>query len=108
MAEIPCGLVGLDSKRSLNLASGHALLGLTEQQGSEEPLIQGQVAVIENRSSGHGKLVVALLAVEKLLFSLKLYDWHLAAQALDAFGPAKPDKQLSALFIGREHGIYIN
>lgn len=108
VAEIPCGSVASDSQRPLHLASRHALLGFTEEQGSEEPLIQRQVAVIENRSSRHGELVVTLFAVEQLLFRLKLDHWHLAAQTLDAFGPAKPDKQLSALFIGREHGIYIN
>jgi hypothetical protein len=108
VTEIPCRSVASDSERALHLASGHAFLGFTEEQGSEEPLVQGEMAVIENRSSRHGELVVALLAVEQLFLGLKLDRWHLASQTMDAFGPAKPDKQLSALFIGREHGVYIN
>jgi hypothetical protein len=92
----------------LNLASGNALLRLTEKQRSEEPLIQGQMAVIEDRSSGYAKLVVALFAVEQLLLCLKFYHWPFAAQALRASGPAETHKQFPALFIGREHGVYIN
>ncbi|MGD0402321.1 MAG: hypothetical protein ABSB66_03920 [Candidatus Acidiferrales bacterium] len=108
VTEIPRRPVASDSERALHLASGHTFLGLAEKQGSDEPLIQGQMAVIENRSSGDGKLIVAVFAVEQLFLGLKFHDWHLAAQALDAFGPAEPDKQLSALFVGREHCIYIN
>jgi hypothetical protein len=108
VTEIPCCPVASDSQRPLHLTSRHALLGFAKQQGSEEPFIQGEMAVIENSSSGDGELVVALLAVKQLPLGLKLNDWHFAAQTLDAFGPAKSDKHLSALFIGREHGVYIN
>jgi hypothetical protein len=108
MAEIPCRSVASDSERALNLASGHTFLRFTEKQNSDEPFIQRQMAVIENRSSRNGELVVAILTVENLLLGLKFYNWHLAAQALRAFGPAQSDKQLAALCIGRKHGIYIN
>src|SRR4029077_15634217 len=48
MAEIPCCLVGLDSKRTLNLAGGHALFRFTEQHGSEEPRHKGKMCVVED------------------------------------------------------------
>jgi len=108
MAEIPCRLVASESKRSLNLAGRHALLRFTEKQCCDEPFRQRQVRVIEDRSCRHGKLIVAILAVEDLLVGFEPHDWHLAAWALRASGPAKPDKQFAALFIGREHGVYVN
>jgi hypothetical protein len=108
MAEIPCRFVASESKGALNLASGHAFLGFAEKKGSKEPFIEWQMRVIEDRSDRHAELVIALLAVEELLFGVKLYHGHLAARTFRASGPAKPDKQLAALFIGREHGVYIN
>src|SRR5690242_11551232 len=45
MAEIPCGLVA-DSESALDLIRAHALLGFAEQQCSEKPLLQRQVAVV--------------------------------------------------------------
>ena len=59
MAEVPCGLVGLDSKRALNLASAHALLGLTEQYCSEEPSRKRQVSIVEDGVRGDAELVFA-------------------------------------------------
>jgi hypothetical protein len=108
MAEIPCRSVASDSERALHLASGHAFLRFAEKQHGDEPFVQGKMAVIEYSSGCDGELVVAVLAVEQLLLGLKLYDWHLAAQTLRAFRPAKPNEQLSALGIGRKHGVYIN
>jgi len=32
----------------------------------------------------------------------------LAAGAADALGPAEPDKQFPALFVGGEHRVYVN
>ena len=108
VAEIPCCPIASDSERALHLASGHAFLGLAEKQDGDEPFIQRQMAVIENRSGCNSELVVAVFAVEQLLFGLKLYDWHFAAQTLRAFGPAQSDEQLAAFRISRKHGVYIN
>jgi len=107
MTEIPCGFVA-DSECALNLASRHALLGLAEQERSYKPLCERQVGVVEYRASGHSELVVAILAVEELLFGFQFDSGHLAARALRASGPAQPRQQLAALFLCREHGVYIN
>jgi hypothetical protein len=108
MAEVPRRLVAPESERALNLASTHALLGLAEQQGSQEPLCKGQMRVIEDRPSHHCELVVAILAVVESLFGFKLNHGQLATQAADAFGPAQASQNLPALLIGREHGVYVN
>jgi len=107
MAEIPRGFVA-DSERALNLAGRHALLGFTEKQGSEKPLGKRKMRVVEDRSGCHAELIVATFAVVEGLFGLKLDSSHLAARALDAFGPAQAGQHLPALLIGREHGMYVN
>ena len=107
MAEIPCGLVA-HAERALNLTGRHSLLCFTEQERGKEPLCQRQVGVIENRAGGDGKLVVAILAVEELLFGVEFDSGHLAARALRASGPAQPRQQLAALLVCREQGVYVN
>lgn len=108
MAKIPRCFVASDSERALNLASRHALLGLTEQQCCDEPLGEGKVAVIEDCPGRYAKLIVTALAVKELFVGLKLYNGHLAARTFDASGPAEPNKQLAAFLVSREHGVYIN
>lgn len=106
MAEIPCSFVA-HSNRSLNLAGRHSLLGFAEQQGSHEPLCQWQVRVIEDRASGHGKLVVTVFAVEKFLLGFKFRSGLLAARALDAKRPAETAQHFAASFVSREFGGYV-
>lgn len=108
VAEIPCGLVAPESKGALNLASRHSLFRLAQQECGKEPFVEGQMRVIEHRASGDGKLVVAILAIEQLLFSFQFHDGHLAAWALWTGRPAETHKQLPALFVGREHRVYVN
>lgn len=108
VAEIPSRFVASESQRPLNLARAHALLGFAEKQSRKEPLVERQVRVIENRASGDGELVVAILAVVESLFGFKFHDFHLAARATDAFGPAQAGEQFAALFVSREHTVYVN
>src|SRR6266478_1994758 len=111
MAEIPCCLVGafvLAPDRALQLVSAHALFGFAEQKRSEKPLLQRQVRVIEDRASGDGKLVVAVLAVEQLLFGFQFYGGHLAAHTFNATGPAKAHEQLAALLVSIEQVNNVN
>jgi len=108
MAEIPRRLVAAKPESALNLASTHALLGLAEQQGSQEPLCKGQVRVVEDRPGHHSELVITILAVVESLFGFKLDGGLLTAWALDAFRPAQASQNLPALLIGREHGVYVN
>ena len=96
VAEIPSGLVG-DAESTLNLASRDALLCFTEKQCSHEPLFERQMGVVKDRASGHGKLVVTALAVEKLFVSLKLYSRVIAARALRSIVPAETAEQFAAL-----------
>jgi hypothetical protein len=108
MAEIPRRLIASESKGALNLASGHALLCFAEKQCSDEPLRKRQVRVIKDRASGDCELIVAIFAVVESLFGCQFHDGHLAARALNAFGPAQLSQNLAALFIGWEHPIYVN
>lgn len=105
MAEIPCSLVAADSKRSLNLTRGDALLGFAEKQGRHQPLFKRQMRVIEDRARRHGKLIVTALAVEQLLVSLKFYSRVVAAPAMRAIRPAQAAEQFAALF-GRSVAAY--
>lgn len=108
VAEIPCCFVTADSESALNLASGHALLGLTEQERCGEPLNKGQVGIIEYRSSGNGELIVAILAVEQLLFGFEFDHGSLAAEAARAFREAQARQKFSALLFGMEHRVYVH
>lgn len=107
MAEVPRRLVA-HSDRALNLASGHALLCFAEQVRGQKPLTKWQVGIVENRARSDGELIVAILAVEELLFGFQFDYWPFAAQALRAIGPAETDKQLAALIFGRKESVYIN
>lgn len=103
MAKIPSRLVGtfvLAPNRALELHRTHSLLGFAEQQNGEEPLLQRQMGIIEDRSSGDGELIVARFAVEELLGCLQFNDGHLAAHAFNAAGPAQTHQNLAAFFVG--------
>ncbi len=58
MAEVPCRLVA-DSKRPLNLARAHTLLGFAEKVRSSEPLFERQMGIIENGASCYRELITA-------------------------------------------------
>jgi len=98
MAEIPRGFVA-DSESSLNLVSGHSLPCFTEQEGGKEPFLQGKVGVVENRASGHGKLIVTAFAVKELLCGRQFNGWHLAAWTFNASRPAETHKQFATFFV---------
>jgi hypothetical protein len=107
VAEIPCGFVA-DSQRALDLIRTHALLCFAEQKRSEEPFLQGKMAVIENRSRGNAKLIVAALAVEQLLRCGEFRGWHLAARAFNAVRPTETHEQFAATFVGVEKVYNVN
>ncbi len=58
MAQVPRRLVR-NVKGSLHLVGRDTLLGLDHQVRGYEPLLEGQVGVVENGSSRYGKVVVA-------------------------------------------------
>src|SRR5271156_624653 len=107
VAEIPCCLI-TDSKRALNLTSGHAFLRFTKQQGSHKPLCQWQVGIVENRSSGNGELVIAGLAVEQFSLSLQFNGAFLTSQATHAIGPSETRKKFAASFVSRKAIHYVS
>lgn len=107
VAEIPCRFVA-DPERALDLIRTHALLSFAEQERSEKPLLQSQMAVIENRTGCDGELVITALAVKQLPCRGKLDCFHVASWALDTIGPAETDKQLPAALIGIKHLDYVN
>lgn len=59
VAQIPSRLVGLNSERALNLASGHSLLGFAKQERRKKPRHKGQMGIMENRVCGNAELVFA-------------------------------------------------
>jgi len=59
MAQVPRGLVGLNSERALNLASRHSLFSFANQYGSEKPSSKRQVGIVEDGVSGYAELVLA-------------------------------------------------
>ena len=59
VAEVPRGLVSLDSQGALNLAGGHSLFRFANQNGSEEPCGKGQVGIVEDGVYGNAELVLA-------------------------------------------------
>ena len=101
MAEIPCRFVG-HAESPLELIGAHALLGLAEQVDAQEPLPQRQMGIVEDRASGHGELIAALVAVKLVaLYDLRDID-GLATWAHNRVGPAKRLKVLAALVFAAE------
>jgi len=59
MAEIPCGLVRLDSERAFNLTRAHAFFGFAEQQCGKKPRHKRKVCIVEDRIDCNAELVFA-------------------------------------------------
>lgn len=111
VTEIPCSLVRAfvqSPDRALELVGAYAFLGFAEQQCCEEPLLQGEMGIIKNRASRDRELIVAALAIEKLLLGFQFGGPHLTAWALRAVWPTQPDKNLAAFFVGVEQGYNVN
>lgn len=108
MAEIPSRFVAADPERPLNLAGRNSFLRLTQKQGCGEPHDERQVCIIENGASENRKLVVAVLAIEQLLFCFKFDGIGFASRATQTFGPAQPREKFPAFVIAREHSLNIN
>ena len=101
MAEIPCRLVG-DAKDALQLIGAHALLRLTEKVDAQEPLPQGQVGIIEDRSCCDGELIAAIIAIKLVaFFDLRNLDRR-ATRAHNRVRPAECFKVLAALLLAAE------
>jgi hypothetical protein len=106
VAEVPRGLVA-HTKSALDLTGRLPFLGFTEQQGSHKPLAQGQVRIIEDRTSGNTELVVATGTVEELLFGSQFDCVLFAAKAAHAIGKAETGQQFAASFVSREARHYV-
>jgi len=98
MAQIPSGFVAYP-EGSLDLIGTHALAGFAQQQSGDEPSHERQMGIIEDRTSGYGELVVAILAVEQLLFSRQFNRWTFATRTLRTFRPAQAAENFAALFV---------
>lgn len=105
MAQVPRGLVA-DSQGTFDLIGGHSLTCFAEQQNRHEPLLQGQVGVVKDSSSGHRELIVAFFAVqEPRIQSCK--SGSVAPWAFRIAGPAQPLQQFTAFFVGIEQFNHI-
>ena len=60
--EEPCALVS-HAEHSVKLMGAHALFGCTEKMESHKPLMQRNVAVLEDRAHGDGELLAARAAL---------------------------------------------
>ena len=88
MAEIPRSFIA-DLKLALHLVSRHAFARFTEQVGRKEPLPQGQVRIVEDRSSRRAKLVAASIAVKLMTLDNAADLVRLARRAGNALRPAQ-------------------
>src|SRR5690348_6186271 len=62
MSHEPSTRVG-DLEHSVKLMSAHALLARAEKVEREQPLVQGDMAIFEDRANGHGELLTASRAL---------------------------------------------
>ena len=67
VAQIPCRLIG-DAQSTVKLVGAHALLRLAHEVDRQEPLSQGQVRVVHNRSGSDGELISAILTTPLVIF----------------------------------------
>ncbi len=107
MAEIPRRLVA-HSDRALNLAGRHSFLCFTEKMCGEKPLSECEVRIVEYGAGRDGELVVAVFAVEELLFGIQLDHWPFATEALWAFREAETNQEFTALIFGAKQSVYVN
>jgi hypothetical protein len=78
VAEVPRRFV-TDAKGSFDLVGRHSLARLAKQVDSGKPFDEWKVRIVENAACGHGKLVVAFLAVKDVGGVGKPNDWAVAA-----------------------------
>ena len=106
VAEVPRGAVR-HAQGPHHLVGGDPFLAFAHEVDGDEPLPQGQVTVMHDRSSRHRELVSTFVAVEHWPL-LEFADAHGAALgARDAVRPAQVFKQLAALLVGAEVVYYV-
>lgn len=100
MSHEPSALVG-DPEHSVKLMGAHALLAGAEQVNREEPLVQRNMAIRENRSDRHGELLSARLALvdarARLGTRLRRQLVRLIGAAMRAHGSRRPTPGLKEL-----------
>lgn len=107
MAEIPRGLV-TDSECAFDLIRRHALACFTEKQGSEKPLLQREMRVVEDCARRHTELIVARFAVKELLRRCEFNYCAVAAETFNSIRPAEAHKQFAAFVVGIEQVYNVN
>src|SRR5438128_2703602 len=91
------------AQHPMKLMGTHPLLGRTEKMNSQQPLVQGNVAILENRIYGDGELLLTVLALPH-----PGADWLLAVRlrgqlvsslaiAMRTHGAIRPAKRLKKL-----------
>lgn len=98
VAQVPGSLIG-NVQGAFNLQSGDSLFGFCHKVNGEEPLRQGQMAIVKNRAGCNRKLVSAGIAVVLLALNDAGHALARAAGAFQAIRPAKLCKTLAALLI---------
>ena len=101
VAEVPGGAVG-DAERALHLLGRHSLFGDAHQVDGDEPLTEGQVGVVHDRSGRDGKLVGAAQAVPLVTVGDLTQRGFAASRAADASGPTKLLEVVETAIVGVE------
>ena len=101
VTQIPRGLVA-PADHALDLIRAHSLARFADQIRNEKPLRQGQVGVIEDRSSFNRELVTAVIAIVLAALHYLRHRLALAARTGDTFGPAQSFQILAALVLTSE------
>jgi hypothetical protein len=106
MAQVPSGFVA-DSDSALHLIRREAFAGFHEQEYRCEPSSQGQVGIVENRTSSDGEVIFALSTIELLVSLDPRYACAVASGTLDAIRPTQLNQNFPASFVGIEQALNI-
>ena len=101
VAEVPSGFVA-HAEGQLELVGAHALLGFAHEVGSEEPLPERKVGVMEDRSGLDREAVPAAVAVELVARRDPRDRLEPARGAADALRPTESFEVRSAAILGAE------
>lgn len=99
--EVPRGFIGR-LEHPAQLVRRHALARLTEQVGSEKPLPEGQVGIVEDRPRRGRELVTASIAIKLVASRYAGNLIRTARWAVDTLWPAQLFEVSPALFFAAE------
>lgn len=108
----PCGFVGAKTHVPAHLKGANPLLAGEHQVNDAEPLTQGLVGVLKDRSNQDGKAIAdtawrALIALPVILLGVGMHIVIFATWARHTIGPSVVHQILSASRVIREHALKV-